>query len=158
VIVSRLISSHASHARLHVNARAGSLRQTLIQSRNVTHERDDRATQAHSDPGQRRTRAAHHGDEHREARRRLRRLMLDALVEFDASAQDCHFAIAPQCLVLDVTAGIACHAGGKRGDDDTVQDGPDGGALAVGAPRPPMRRYAARREMSLSTVPDPVSR
>ena len=35
MIVSPLVSSHASHARLHVNARTQALRQTLRQVRNV---------------------------------------------------------------------------------------------------------------------------
>jgi hypothetical protein len=66
VIVSRFVSSHASRARLHVNARARPLRQT----RNVTRAPDDRTGQAHSatGPGQAGT-PGRHGDERPGTRR-----------------------------------------------------------------------------------------
>ena len=70
VIVSRFVSSHASRARLHVNARTCPLRQTLRQPRNVRRGRDDRTAQAHSATGPRRARApGRHRDERPGTRR-----------------------------------------------------------------------------------------
>jgi hypothetical protein len=67
VIVSRIVSSHASRARLHVNARTRPLRQTLRQPRTVTPtRRRPRRTPA---PGSEHQRPRHGGDERPGTRR-----------------------------------------------------------------------------------------
>ena len=67
-----VVSSHASRARLHVNARTRPLRQTRRQPRTVTRARDNPPTQAHASTRQRAPAARHRSDERRGTRRHPR--------------------------------------------------------------------------------------